>query len=144
MKILTAFLLILFLGKGCDGVTAQDMKTTVIEYTASSRGFYQKITINNKTITVSKDRKGNDKSILLKIDTSDWDELVSYFKEVQLNNMSEIKAPTEKRLYDGAAVANLKITFNEKNYETASFDHGFPPKEIKQLVDKVNSLINKE
>jgi len=144
MKILTTFFLILFLGKGCDGVTAQDMKTTVIEYTASSRGFYQKITINNQTITVSKDRKGNDKSILLKIDTSDWDELVSYFKEVQLNNMTEIKAPTEKRLYDGAAVANLKITFNEKNYETANFDHGFPPKEIKQLVDKVNSLIKKE
>jgi hypothetical protein len=144
MKILTAFFLLLFLGKGCDGVTAQDMKTAVIEYTASSRGFYQKITVKNQTITISEDRNGDDKSILLKIDASDWDELVSYFKEVQLDQLVKLKAPTEKRLYDGAAKANLQITFNEKNYETASFDHGFPPKEIKQLVDKVNSLIKKE
>ncbi|MCL6460339.1 MAG: hypothetical protein I4O51_00505 [Flavobacterium micromati] len=143
MKILTAFFLLLFLGKGCDGVTAQDMKTVVIEYTASSRGFYQKITVKNQTIMVSKDRNGDDKSILLKINASDWDELVSYFKEVQLDQLVKLKAPTEKRLYDGAAVANLKITFDEKNYETANFDHGFPPKEIKQLVDKVNSLIKK-
>ncbi|SHH07062.1 hypothetical protein SAMN05444372_11414 [Flavobacterium micromati] len=143
MKILTAFFLLLFLGKGCDGVTAQDMKTVVIEYTASSRGFYQKITVKNQTIMVSKDRNGDDKSILLKINASDWDELVSYFKEVQLDHLVKLKAPTEKRLYDGAAVANLKITFDEKNYETANFDHGFPPKEIKQLVDKVNSLIKK-
>ncbi|MEC5165335.1 hypothetical protein RCH18_001062 [Flavobacterium sp. PL11] len=144
MKILTAFFFLIFLGKGCDGVTAQDMKTAVIEYTASSRGFYQKITVNNQTVTISKDRNDDNKSILLKINASDWNELVSYFKEVQLDQMVKLKAPTEKRFYGGAAIANLKITFDEKDYETPNFDHGFPPKEIKQLVDKVNSLIKKE
>jgi hypothetical protein len=144
MKILTAFFVLLFLGKGCDSVTAQDMETAVIEYTASSRGFYQKITVRNQTITVSKNRNGDDKSIPLKIDEADWDELVSYFKEVQLDQMAKLKAPTEKRFYDGAAVANLKITFKDKIFETASFDHGFPPQEIKQLVDKINTLVKKE
>jgi len=144
MKILITFFLVLFLGKGCDSVTAQDMETTVIEYTASSRGFYQKITVKNQTIKVSKNRDGDDKSVFVKIDLADWDELVSYFKEVQLEHMAKLKAPSEKRFYDGAAIANIKITFREKNYETASFDHGFPPQEIKQLVDKINALVTKE
>lgn len=144
MKILTVFFLSLFLGKGCDSVTAQDMETAVIEYTASSRGFYQKITVKNQTIKVSKNRDGDDKSVFVKIDPADWTEVVTYFKEVQLDQMEKLKAPTEKRFYDGAAIANLKITYKEKNYETASFDHGFPPQEIKQLVDKINALVKKE
>lgn len=144
MKILTAFFLLLFLGKGCDSVTAQDMETAVIEYTASSRGFYQKVTIKNQTMTVSKNRNDDNKSMNLIIDSTDWDDLTSCFKEIPLKQLANLKAPTEKRFYDGAAIANLKITFGDKNYESSSFDHGFPPQEIKQLIDKITSLVKKE
>jgi hypothetical protein len=141
MKILTAFFLLFFLGKGCDSINAQDMETAVIEYTASSRGFYEKITVKNYTITLSKKRNDKDGAIGQKISTSDWNELVLYFNELKLDNMATLQAPTEKRFYDGAAIANIKITFKEEKYETASFDHGFPPKEIKQLVNKITSLV---
>ena len=144
MKLLSLLFLTIFLGKGCDTITAQDMETTVLEYTANTRGFYQKITIKNQMLTVSKDRNNKDKAISTKISDADWKELVSYFKDVKLETLNELKAPTEKRFYDGAAIANLKITYKDKNYETTSFDHGFPPKEIKKLVDKINSLVKKE
>ena len=144
MKLLSLLFLTIFLGKGCDTVTAQDMETVVLEYTANTRGFYQKITIKNQMLTVSKDRNNKDKAISTKISDADWKELVSYFKDVKLETLNELKAPTEKRFYDGAAIANLKITYKDKNYETTSFDHGFPPKEIKKLVDKINSLVKKE
>ena len=144
MKLISLLFLTIFLGKGCDTVTAQDMETVVLEYTANTRGFYQKITIKNQMLTVSKDRNNKDKAISTKISDADWKELVSYFKDVKLETLNELKAPTEKRFYDGAAIANLKITYKDKNYETTSFDHGFPPKEIKKLVDKINSLVKKE
>ena len=144
MKLLSLLFLTIFLGKGCDTITAQDMETTVLEYTANTRGFYQKITIKNQMLTASKDRNNNDKAISTKISDADWKELVLYFKEVKLESLPDLKAPTEKRFYDGAAIANLKITFKDKDYETTSFDHGFPPKEIKKLVDKINSLVKKE
>lgn len=137
---ITAFFLLLFLGTGCDSITAQDMKTVVIEYTAFSRGFYEKITVKNQTVTISKKRNEEDGVICKKISISDWDELLSYFKEIHLDDIAALKAPTQKRLYDGAAIANIKITFTEKNYETANFDHGFPPREIKQLVNKITSF----
>ena len=120
------------------------MGNTVIEYSASSRGFYQKITVKNETLTVSRNRNGEDKSIISKINPSNWKSLVLLFQELKLEDLKELKAPSEKRFYDGAAIASLKISIKDKNYETSSFDHGFPPKEIKQLVDKINSLVKND
>lgn len=140
MKILSLLFLTIFLGNGCDSAKAQDIETAIIEYTANTRGFYQKITVKNQMLTVSKDRDGNDKAAPTKISDADWKELVDCFKKVELDSLSKLKAPSEKRFYDGAAIANLKITFKDKTYETDSFDHGFPPKEIKKLVNTITSL----
>jgi hypothetical protein len=140
MRILSLLLLTIFLGKSCDGQNKQDLESAVIEYTANTRGFYQKITVQNQTVTISKDRSGQDKAVATKIAAEDWKELVNCFKKMELDSLSKLKAPTEKRLYDGAPIANFKITFKDKTYETPSFDHGFPPKEIKTFVNKINSF----
>ena len=144
MKLLSLLFLTIILGKGCDNATAQDMQNTVIEYTANTRGFYQNITIKDQLVSVSKDRNNNDKAISTKISDADWAALINDFKELKLGTLKDLKAPTEKRFYDGAAIANLKITYKDKSYETTSFDHGFPPKEIKKLVDKINTFAKKE
>jgi hypothetical protein len=144
MKILSLLFLTIFLGKGCDSAKAQDIQSAVIEYTANTRGFYQKITVKNQMVTVSKDRNGTDKPVQVKISDADWNELVSCFKKVKLDSLAKLKAPTQKRFYDGAAIADLKITYKDKTYETTSFDHGFPPKEIKKFVNKITALAKKE
>ncbi|MGO4905467.1 hypothetical protein [Flavobacterium sp. W20_MBD1_R3] len=140
MKILALLFLTIFIGNGCSSARAQDIEAAVIEYTANTRGFYQKITVKNQVLTVSKDRDGNDKPTPTKISDTDWKELVNCFKKMELDSLSKLKAPTEKRFYDGAAIANFKITFKDKTYETNSFDHGFPPKEIKKFVNTMLSL----
>jgi hypothetical protein len=144
MKILSLLFLTIFLGKGCDSAKAQDIQSAVIEYTANTRGFYQKITVKDQMVTVSKDRDGNDKPVPVKISDADWNELVDCFKKVELDSLAKLKAPTEKRFYDGAAIADLKITYKDKTYESTSFDHGFPPKEIKKFVNRITSFAKKE
>jgi hypothetical protein len=140
MKILSLLLLTIFLGKSCEGQNKQDLESAVIEYTANTRGFYQKITVQNQTAKISKDRSGNDEAAATKITSEDWENLVRYFHKMELDSLPKLKAPTEKRFYDGAPIANFKITFQDKTYETPSFDHGFPPKEIKKFVNKINSF----
>jgi len=135
--------LTLFLGKGCDDQQKQDIDTAVIEYVANSRGFYQKITVEKQTVTVSSDRSGREKTVPTKISDDDWKDLVNCFKKVELDSLPKLKAPTEKRFYDGAAIANLKITYKDTVYETTSFDHGFPPKEIKKFVNRITSFAKK-
>ncbi|MFV8324659.1 hypothetical protein [Flavobacterium sp. ZS1P14] len=143
MKILSLLFLTIFLGKGCEAQNKQEIETAVIEYVANTRGSYQKITVKNRMVTVSKDRSGNSKPIPTKISDADWKELVECFKTVELDSLAKLKAPTEKRFYDGAPIANLKVTYKDKTYETVGFDHGFPPKEIKKLVNKITSLAKK-
>jgi hypothetical protein len=140
MKLFTMIFLSLFLGKSCESQTKNDLKTAVLEYTANTRGFYQKITIQDQMVSISKDRSGNDKPDAIKISDKDWEELVGYFDSVELDSLATLKAPTEKRFYDGAAIANLKVTHKDKTYQTEAFDHGYPPETIKKLVLKINSF----
>ena len=140
MKLLSLFFLTIFLGKGCDAQKQQDLQTTVIEYVANTRGFYKKITVQNQMVLVSKDRKGNDKPVQIKISYSDWKKLIADFQEINLDEVPNLKAPSEKRFYDGAAIANLKIIHKDKTYESTNFDHGNPPAEIKKLVVLINEL----
>ncbi len=140
MKILSLLLLTLFLGKGCEAQNKQDMENAVIEYVANSRGFYQRITVQNQKIRISKDRKGNDPAVAKKITDANWKELVASFRTIALDHLPTLKAPTEKRFYDGAAIAHLKIIYKGKTYETPAFDHGYPPEEIKKIVTQIHSF----
>ena len=144
MKLFAVILLSVFLSKGCESQNKNDLKTAVLEYTANTRGFYQKITIQNQMVAVSKDRGGNDKPVATKISEKDWKELVGYFETIDLDSLATLKAPTRKRLHDGAAIANLKVVYKDKIYKTESFDHGFPPETIKILVTKINTFAKKE
>ena len=122
----------------------QDMENSIIEYVANTRGFYQKIIIQNKKIAISKDRELSKMPEAISISEADWKELVVAFNEINFNELPNLKAPTEKRFYDGAANATLKITFKEKLYESTTFDHGFPPAAIEKFVNKINSLVKQE
>lgn len=138
MKLLSLLILTLFLGKSCDGEAQKNIETAQLVYTANSRGFHQEISIENHIAIIKNDRKG--KAIETKISDKDWKELVQLFKEVNLDEIKDLKSPTEKRFYDGAAIANLKINYEGKSYESQSFDHGFPPDKIKKIVTKINSF----
>jgi hypothetical protein len=144
MKLFTLILLSVVLGKSCSSQTKNDLKTAVLEYTASTRGFYQKISIKDQTVSISKDRSEMGEPVITKISDADWKELVGYFETINLDDFPSLKAPTEKRFHDGAAIANLKVIYKDKTYETNTFDHGYPPAEIKKIVDKINSLAKDE
>lgn len=144
MKILSLLFLTIFLGKGCDTEKKQDLETTVIEYVANTRGFYKKIHVQNQMVTVSKDRRGDDNPTPIKIADADWQKIIEAFQKVDLDELPNLEAPSKKRFYDGAAIANLKITYKDKTYESSSFDHGNPPSEIKKLVTIINALVKEK
>ena len=138
MKVLALFILTLFLGKSCESEAQKKMETAQLIYTANSRGFFQEIVIENHKLSIKKDRKRE--AVQSKISDADWKELVQLFQEVNLDEIKNLKSPTEKRFYDGAAIAQLKINYDGKNYESQSFDHGFPPEAIKKIVTKINAF----
>jgi len=135
MKIISLLFLTFFLGKSCQSQTNVDIETAKIEYTANSRGFYNNTVIENRTLAVTNIRDG--KPVSNSLTEAQWNTLISEFQKVNLEEIPSLKAPTQKRFHDGAAMANLKITFKGKTYESQTFDNGFPPEKIKKLVETV-------
>ncbi len=116
----------------------------LLVYEANTRGFYQKITVQNQELYVSRDRNSEEKGVVSKISDNDWKELIAYMNILKVEELATYKDPTQKRFYDGAAIANLKVTSKEKVYKTVDFDNGFPPVEIEKLVNKITSLVKEE
>ena len=149
MRIVSLLSVLLFVLGSCNsqknGVgTSFEMKDIEIQYEANTRGFYNKLILKNATIFSTNDRDGKENPIVQKVSEVDWKALIQELNKVDLENLSNLKAPTEKRFYDGAAIANLKIIYNGKIYQSSDFDHGFPPMQIKRVVEMINLLFKPE
>lgn len=130
--------LTLVLAKGCDRELNDEMKKSTVEYQATSRGFYLNINIQDEKLFITRKRDGETKEYNLS--SQDWKELAELYKKVDIKKLSEYKDPTQKRFYDGAAIASLRIVYEGKTYETKGFDHGNPPLEIEEFVNKIVSF----
>ncbi len=142
MKIIAVLFLTLMLGKNCQDQNNQDLITAKMEYTANSRGFHNKVVVENKTVAFTNIRDGNPVSSSLT--EEQWNSLIAEFQKVDLEDIPDLKAPTQKRFYDGAAMANLIITYKGKTYESQTFDHGYPPEKIKKIVNTLLSFSKEE
>jgi hypothetical protein len=76
-------------------------------------------------VTVSKDRSGKEKVTPVKISDADWKTLIKIFDDITLEELKDLKSPTEKRFMT-VQDRQFKITYKDVTYETPSFDHGFP------------------
>ena len=142
MKIISLLFLTLLLAKNCQSQNNMDLSSAKIEYIANSRGLYNSTVVENKTVSVAKTRDGN--PVTSSLTDAQWNALISEFQKVNLEEIPNLKAPTEKRFHDGAAMANLKITYKGKTYESQTFDNGFPPEKIKKIVNTILSFSKKE
>jgi hypothetical protein len=123
---------------GCVGQKKAVDSSIKVEYKAYSRGFYQTISVENQMVFISKSR--DEKPVAFKLSAAEWNDWNTMLQELDVASLHTWKAPTEKRLFDGAAIANLKITKQGKVYESQNFDHGYPPAETEKIVNKMLSF----
>ncbi len=143
MKILFSLIVLFICSNEChhnnsrSSVHAQD--DMVITYEASTRGFYEKTWITKDSVSFSNDRNLATVKVV-KCEGSDWNELTTLIKDINVEELPKLEAPSKMYQVDGAAMATLKIEMNNEVYETNIFDHGHPPKAISKLVNKVLSI----
>ena len=153
MKFLIIILALLLAPKECDQTKSEkdnasktelvnneetarlQQEDVTIEYTAMSRGSYKEVHIKNAIITVKNGR--DSKAISKSCSEEQWNDMMEELKSIDVTSLAKLEAPTQKRFYDGAAIANFKITIKDTTYQTPAFDDGIPPKEIKVLCDKI-------
>ena len=137
MKFIILFFSIVLINNSCNH-SKFDQNNLEIMYSASSRGVYQQIKINKKTILEINKRGGD--SIIRDCSTSDWEQLIKLLIPIQIDKIPEFKPPSKNHQFDGALIARLTISSHGKIFESQSFDHGNPPKEISILVKEILSI----
>jgi hypothetical protein len=145
MKVLLGIILLFFVGckPKSDLNNHQNNAIPIIKYEAKARNFVLNIKVENQVLFVSRERDAKDDPEKITIADADWKEIVMLTKAIDLDKVKELKGPTEKRFYDGAAHANITFISNEIEYTANGFDHGFPPVEIEKLVHKIVKLTEK-
>ena len=146
MRFLFSLILLFFVGckpTKTDVNNHQNKDIPVIKYEANARNLFLNIKVENQVLFVSRSRGAKDYEEKTTLYEDDWKEIVMLIKTVDLAKVKDLKWPTEKRFYDGAAHANVTFVSNEVAYAANGFDHGFPPVEIEKLVNKILKLTEK-
>lgn len=116
-----------------------DNKDLTVEYRASTRGFFELITIKGDSLLFTNDY--NLKRInKFAITSKEKERFVRLLSELDITKLSELEPPSKTHQYDAAPAAFLKITKGEDEYMTPSFDHGKPPKAINDIIEKILSI----
>ncbi len=139
MKLISFIILSFFFVKGCGQQSKIDESALQIEYKAFSRSSFKQVIIDSKTIKQTTSRN-LENSTSKKLSEKHWNTILKYLEELNWKEINTIKAPTNKRLYDGAQHASLQIIYKEKIYKSNSFDHDAPPKQIESLISYIVSL----
>jgi hypothetical protein len=140
MKKLAVVLFTIIAAAGCSSTKnaplAKNADLVSFEYEAITRGAYKKVTVDQDSIMTIKDRDMKE-VITRQLSKADWESLVEALDKVNLETIENLVPPSTKSHADAALAANLKVIKKDRTYSSNSFDHGNPPAEIKELVDRI-------
>lgn len=100
-----------------------------IIYKAETRGSSFRLHFKGNTITL----EDNNNEKLTTLSNSQVKKINELVLKIKLSEMEALKAPSNKRFSDGALSANFSIKKDSKSYMSSDFDHGNPPKKLKNL-----------
>lgn len=120
-------------------IVGEHYYTNSILYTTQSRGGFERITISGTKVFMTTDKSLKNVSEY-ECTEEDSKTLNKLMLAIPIEKLIALKAPTSKRLYDGAPTATLELRLGDMLATTPSFDHGHPPKAIEALVNKVLSI----
>lgn len=144
MKTITILLLTVFAVSinRCSSSDAKALKEDLVfEYDAQTRGSFSKVIIKNDSLVVMEKSLTKGETInYYPLTDKDWKSLVKEVQKIDRNKIKSYEAPTAKRNTDAARATKTRVIYKQEVYESNEFDEGAPPKEIKNLVDKIVSL----
>lgn len=111
-------------------------KIASITLNESTRGFRREITITEKEYILAE----NSITFKKKLSTEDWKEITKICAKIKFEELPNFKYSPKKRAKDAALQTNIEVLVGNRSYQTPTFDHNNPPKELVVLVNKLREL----
>lgn len=106
-----------------------------IELEEMTRGSRRMIVITPNTKEVEINRKISS----FKTTETEWKRLQELITQLNPEKMESFTPPTNKRFYDGAMAATIRVNVDGTDYSSQTFDAGNPPKPLAALYRKLIS-----
>lgn len=146
LKIVSGITLFIFLLISCGSsksINSNESDITKISLEKSAMGGLFKMEINEKELHLdSKSIDGSDEAGIGNVTPEVWKKINDLIRKLDLNQMENWPAPTHDYAFDGARASSIHIERNGKIFTSQTFDEGRPPKELKELYDYLESLVN--
>lgn len=115
---------------------AQNDPIIKVEFQSLSRGYFEKVTITQDSLTIrkSENRGSAERVIPRSLSKKEWKSLLKDLSLVNLSEMPTLKSPTVKRTYDGARHSSIVIYTANNQYEHL-FDDENPHLELQALMN---------
>lgn len=106
-----------------------------IELEEMTRGSRRMIVItpNSKEVEI------NRKITTLKTTETEWKNLQKLITQLNPDKIESFTPPTNKRFYDGAMAATIRVNIDGTVYSSQTFDAGNPPEQLATLYRKLVS-----
>ena len=114
-------------------------KNIVFEYESSTRGNFKKVIVKEDAVLTTFERDGS-KFTTQKMSKETWNRLMTLLNNVNLEQMKDLKAPTNNRASDRAASGKLTVVTQENTFVSDFFDHGNPPAKIAEITKMIVDL----
>lgn len=108
-----------------------------ISWSAYTRGKQKLISVTeislvvNENGTVTKEKN---------ITSEDWKALNSLVEKLDLNEISNLEAPSQKRFADADLASKIEINTNSASFTSSEFDKTQPPKTLVPLTNMIKNL----
>ncbi|MBW2960290.1 hypothetical protein [Mesonia aestuariivivens] len=113
-----------------------------VELEAITRGRREEIKVNSEKFkfTSHTNKETNLEKVSKTINKEQWKVILEKISTINLDEINQLKSPTNQRMYDGDLATHISITVDKKTYQSASFDKRNPPKELEELVKYLYQL----
>ncbi|MCI2229412.1 hypothetical protein MC378_09565 [Polaribacter sp. MSW13] len=139
MKILSKILslsLVLFFSN-CSSSKKVATPNFEVHFSAQNRGYSEIIDFSKNNLHLKTTRE--EKTVVLS--TKQLSSIQEALSEINLSEIASLKAPSEKRIYDGAMTAIIIIKKGNETFTSSGFDHDNPPKELTSLVSLLRTYL---
>jgi hypothetical protein len=121
---------------GCQSVSA-------VKYTSSTRGYNKEIEVSSKKISLTEQNStdpSQEKNTTREIHKDEWEKIIQSLESVTLREIPLLKAPSNKRAYDGAKSSTLAITDKKGKVWYHAFDDDMPNETLVPLMKIISEL----
>lgn len=131
----TGYVLFLLMIANCNAQKSLDYKE--IRYEASTRGINIELKVTDSLIIYKK----NQETTKVQLTPKARKEITALLSKIDILKIETFVPPSEERFSDKALHATLTIIIDTKEHSSQTFDHGNPPKELKQLLNRIFKVL---